>query len=97
MPTSAGNKLRIAQIAPLWTAIPPSTYGGIELLLALLCDGLTARGHDVTLFASGDCRTAAKLRAIIPVNLSDLMARGDAMMHDYYMNCAPDQFGARRT
>jgi hypothetical protein len=34
MPTSAGNKLRIAQIAPLRTAIPPSTYGGIDLLLA---------------------------------------------------------------
>ena len=86
MPTSAGNKLRVAQIAPLWTPIPPSTYGGIELLLALLCDDLTARGHDVTLFASGDCRTSAKLRAIIPVNLGDLMARGEAMMHEYYMN-----------
>ncbi len=88
MPTFAGNKLRVAQIAPLWTPIPPSTYGGIELLLALLCDGLTARGHDVTLFASGDCRTSAKLRAIIPINLSDLMARGEALMHEYYMNAA---------
>ena len=86
MPSSAGNKLRVAQIAPLWTAIPPSTYGGIELLLALLCDDLTARGHEVTLFASGDCRTSAKLRAIIPANLSDLMARGEALMHEYYMN-----------
>ena len=84
----AGNKLRIAQVAPLWTPIPPSTYGGIELLLALLCDDLTARGHDVTLFASGDCRTAAKLRAIIPVNLGELMSRGDALMYEYYMNAA---------
>ncbi len=88
MPISAGNKLRIAQVAPLWTAIPPSTYGGIELLLALLCDDLTARGHDVTLFASGDCHTSAKLRAIIPENLSELMARGEALMHEYYMNAA---------
>ncbi|MEO6740384.1 MAG: glycosyltransferase family 4 protein [Chthoniobacteraceae bacterium] len=88
MPIPAGNKLRIAQVAPLWTPIPPSTYGGIELLLALLCDELVARGHDVTLFASGDCRTAAKLREIIPVNLSELMSRGDALMYEYYMNAA---------
>ncbi len=88
MQIPAGNKLRIAQIAPLWTPIPPATYGGIELLLALLCDELVDRGHDVTLFASGDCRTRARLREIIPVNLSDLMARGDALMHEYYMNAA---------
>ncbi len=86
MPTAARNKLRIAQIAPLWTPIPPTTYGGIELLLALLCDGLTARGHEVTLFASGDCRTRARLHATIPVNLSALMASGDALMHEYYLN-----------
>src|SRR5207248_7744508 len=88
MSTAAGNKLRIAQVAPLWTPIPPSTYGGIELLLALLCDELTARGHDVMLFASGDCRTSAKLRSIIPVNLSELMSRGDALMYEYYLNAA---------
>ena len=88
MQPAAGNKLRIAQIAPLWTTIPPATYGGIELLLALLCDELVARGHDVTLFASGDCRTRAQLRAVIPANLSDLMARGDALMHEYDLNAA---------
>jgi len=88
MPTFAGNKLRIAQVAPLWTRIPPSTYGGIELLIALLCDGLVARGHEVTLFASGDCHTSARLRAVIPVNLGELMSRGDALMHEYYMNAA---------
>ena len=88
MQVPARDKLRIAQIAPLWTPVPPATYGGIELLLALLCDGLVARGHDVTLFASGDCRTAARLREIIPVNLGDLMAGGGAMMHEYYFNAA---------
>ncbi len=88
MQTPAGNKLRIAQIAPLWTPIPPATYGGIELLLTLLCDQLVERGHDVTLFASGDCRTRARLREIIPVNLSELMTRGEALMHEYYMNAA---------
>ena len=88
MPIPAGNKLRIAQVAPLWTPIPPSTYGGIELLLALLCDELVARGHDVTLFASGDCRTAAKLHEVIPVNLGEMMSRGQALMYEYYMNAA---------
>ncbi len=88
MPTPAGNKLRIAQVAPLWTPIPPATYGGIELLLALLCDELIARGHEVTLYASGDCRTSAKLHPVIPVNLGDLMARGDALMFEYYVNAA---------
>ena len=86
MPTSEGNKLQIAQVAPLWTPIPPVNYGGIELLMALLCDRLVERGHDVTLFASGDCRTRAKLRPIIPLNLGDLMARGEALMAEYYLN-----------
>src|SRR3984957_3955418 len=43
------KNLRIAQVAPLWTRIPPATYGGIELLMKLLIDELVARGHDVTL------------------------------------------------
>jgi glycosyltransferase involved in cell wall biosynthesis len=88
MQVSSDDKLRIAQIAPLWTPIPPSTYGGIELILALLCDGLVAQGHDVTLFASGDCRTSARLHPVIPVNLGELMARGDALMYEYYLNAA---------
>jgi glycosyltransferase involved in cell wall biosynthesis len=83
-----GSLLRIAQIAPLWTPIPPTTYGGIELLLALLCDELAERGHSVTLFASGDCRTKARLEPVIPDNLSSLMGRGEALMHEYYMSAA---------
>ncbi len=83
-----GSPLRIAQIAPLWTPIPPDTYGGIELLLALLCDELVDRGHAVTLFASGDCKTRARLEAVIPENLSTLMSRGEALMHEYYMSAA---------
>ena len=76
MNSQNGSPLRIAQIAPLWTPIPPSTYGGIELLLALLCDELADRGHEVTLFASGDCTSKARLEAVIPENLSTLMGRG---------------------
>lgn len=88
MNSQIGSPLRIAQIAPLWTPIPPTTYGGIELLLALLCDELVERGHAVTLFASGDCSTKARLESVIPVNLSALMGRGDALMHEYYMSAA---------
>jgi glycosyltransferase involved in cell wall biosynthesis len=53
--------MRIAQIAPPWFAVPPQGYGGIELVVALLADGFAARGHDVTLFASGGSETKANL------------------------------------
>ncbi|MFN8035197.1 MAG: glycosyltransferase family 4 protein [Acidimicrobiia bacterium] len=53
--------MRIAEIAPVWFAVPPTGYGGIELVVALLADGLVEHGHDVTLFASGGSRTKATL------------------------------------
>src|SRR6187402_2528862 len=79
-------KPRIAQIAPLWTPIPPRTYGGIELLLKLLTDELVSRGHDVTLFASGDCSTSGKLHPVVEMNLSDLLAKGAGYCYEYYTN-----------
>jgi glycosyltransferase involved in cell wall biosynthesis len=56
--------MRIAQIAPLWERVPPFRYGGIELVVSLLCDELVRRGHEVTLFASGDSITTAKLQSV---------------------------------
>jgi glycosyltransferase involved in cell wall biosynthesis len=53
--------VRIAEIAPPWFTVPPRAYGGIELVVALLADGLAARGHEVTLFASGGSTTKAQL------------------------------------
>jgi glycosyltransferase involved in cell wall biosynthesis len=53
--------MRIAQIAPPWFAVPPLRYGGIEWVVALLADGLSDRGHDVTLYASGGSVTRATL------------------------------------
>ncbi|MFM7372207.1 MAG: glycosyltransferase family 4 protein, partial [Sphaerospermopsis kisseleviana] len=53
--------MRIAQVAPLWERVPPPAYGGIELVVGLLTDELVKRGHEVTLFASGDSLTLAKL------------------------------------
>lgn len=53
--------MKIAQVAPPWLAVPPPGYGGTERVVAQLADGLTERGHDVTLFASGGSVTKAKL------------------------------------
>lgn len=58
--------MRIAQIAPLTEAVPPSLYGGTERVISWLTEELVALGHDVTLFASGDSITAAKLEPMWP-------------------------------
>lgn len=64
------NKLRIAQIAPLWESVPPSKYGAVEYLISLLCDHLVQKGHSVTLFASGDSKTKAFLEPICDESLN---------------------------
>lgn len=56
--------MRIAQVAPLRERVPPPSYGGIELVVSHLTDELVRRGHEVTLFASGDSLTQAKLEAV---------------------------------
>ncbi len=58
--------MRIAQIAPLTEAIPPRLYGGTERVVSWLTEELVALGHDVTLFASGDSVTSAKLEPMWP-------------------------------
>lgn len=60
------RKLRIAQIAPLWVSVPPEKYGGTELIVYNLTEELVRRGHKVTLFASGDSTTSAKLVSTYP-------------------------------
>jgi glycosyltransferase involved in cell wall biosynthesis len=58
--------MRIAQVAPLVESVPPRLYGGTERIVALLTNELARLGHDVTLFASGDSQTAARLIATWP-------------------------------
>ena len=58
--------MRIAQAAPLTEAVPPKLYGGTERVVHWLTEELVALGHDVTLFASGDSSTSAKLDATWP-------------------------------
>src|SRR5436190_14299794 len=61
-----GDTMRIAQVAPLTEAIPPKLYGGTERVVYWLTEELVALGHEVTLFASGDSQTSAKLEPFWP-------------------------------
>jgi len=70
--------MRIAQIAPLMEAVPPKLYGGTERIVAYLTDELVAMGHEVSLFASGDSVTGARLEAAYPQAL-----RLDPMIRDH--------------
>jgi glycosyltransferase involved in cell wall biosynthesis len=58
--------MRIAHIAPVATTIPPPKSGSVETMTSLLTEGLVSRGHDVTLFATADSKTSARLNAIYP-------------------------------
>ncbi len=71
--------MKIAQVAPLTEAVPPKLYGGTERVVAYLTDALVELGHDVTLFASGDSNTKAKLDPIWPRAL-----RLDPNVKDYF-------------
>src|SRR5579864_5416332 len=61
--------LRIAQAAPLCESVPPKLYGGTERVVAYLTEELVRRGHEVTLFASGDSTANAKIQAAYPAAL----------------------------
>jgi glycosyltransferase involved in cell wall biosynthesis len=58
--------MRIAQVAPLFEAVPPKLYGGTERVVSFLTEELVELGHHVTLFASGDSQTSAKLEPCWP-------------------------------
>jgi glycosyltransferase involved in cell wall biosynthesis len=58
--------MKIAQVSPLFESVPPKLYGGTERVVSYLTDQLVDMGHDVTLFASGDSKTKAKLVSITP-------------------------------
>lgn len=54
--------MKIAQVAPLYESVPPRLYGGTERVVSYITEELVSQGHDVTLFASGDSSTSARLR-----------------------------------
>ena len=55
--------MRIAQVSPLYEPVPPRYYGGTERIVSYLTEELVQQGHEVTLFASGDSKTKARLVA----------------------------------
>ena len=66
MTANGHGRLRIAQVAPLHESVPPRLYGGTERIVSYLTEELVTAGHDVTLFASGDSQTTARLIAGCP-------------------------------
>jgi glycosyltransferase involved in cell wall biosynthesis len=82
--------LRIAQLAPTYERVPPAAYGGTELIVHLLTEELVRRGHEVTLFASGDSLTGARLRSVTPTpfRYGDVV---DGLRHAEYIQLANAQ------
>lgn len=81
--------MRIAQVVPLQVAVPPKAYGGTERVVYNLTEALVRLGHDVTLFASGDSTTSAKLVPMIDSAICfdpdvDVSALHTAMLQDIY-------------
>jgi glycosyltransferase involved in cell wall biosynthesis len=81
--------MRIAQIAPPWLAVPPRGYGGIEWIIALVADGLVDRGHDVTLFSTGDSTTKATLEYVFEI------ADGSEAINDIWHDTVHTAFAFR--
>jgi glycosyltransferase involved in cell wall biosynthesis len=63
--------VRVAVLAPISWRVPPRHYGPWELFASLLTEGLVARGHEVTLFATGDSITSAHLQSVVPTGWSE--------------------------
>src|SRR5579871_1774244 len=64
--TNPSTTMRIAQVAPLYESVPPTLYGGTERIVSFLTEELVRLGHEITLFASGDSHTSAKLVPVCP-------------------------------
>ncbi|MGE5835956.1 MAG: glycosyltransferase family 4 protein [Acidobacteriota bacterium] len=77
--------MRIAQISPLYESVPPQLYGGTERVVHFLTEELVRQGHDVTLFASGDSVTAARLVPMSERSLRLDPKSVDAMAHHLLM------------
>jgi glycosyltransferase involved in cell wall biosynthesis len=77
--------MRIAQVAPLYESVPPKLYGGTERIASYLTEELIHQGHEVTLFASGDSITAARLVAPCPESLRLDEQCIDRLAHHFVM------------
>jgi glycosyltransferase involved in cell wall biosynthesis len=77
--------MKIAQVSPLYESVPPEQYGGTERVVSYLTEELIRQGHEVTLFASGDSITNAKLVACCPRSLRTDSGCIDPLVHHYLM------------
>ena len=77
--------MRIAVIAPLYESVPPRGYGGTERVVHWLVEALVRLGHRVTLFASGDSRTSARLVPIVARSLRTDAGCMDPLAHHVRM------------
>lgn len=77
--------MKIAQVSPLYESVPPKLYGGTERVVSYLTEELVEQGHDVTLFASGDSATKARLVACSPQSLRLDEQCIDQLAHHIYM------------
>jgi glycosyltransferase involved in cell wall biosynthesis len=87
--------MRIAQLAPTYERVPPRTYGGTELIVHLITEELVARGHEVTLFASGDSLTSATLRSVTDAPMRYGVADETGLGHAEYLQLANAQAAFR--
>src|SRR5579862_4204543 len=93
--THAGNQwherccvfieMRIAQIAPLYESVPPHQYGGTERVVSYLTEALVRMGHEVTLYATSDSQTAARLVGVCPSALRTDKTCVDSLAHHIRM------------
>jgi glycosyltransferase involved in cell wall biosynthesis len=77
--------MRIAQVAPLYESVPPKLYGGTERVVSNLTEELVACGHEVTLFASGDSMTSARLVPACPESLRLSNGSVDQLAHHFLL------------
>jgi glycosyltransferase involved in cell wall biosynthesis len=84
--------VRIAQIASVCFSVPPRSHGGTEIAIDRLTRGLVARGHEVTLFASGDSRTTARLHAVVPRATQDDPAVTSYQEREYEVRNAAEAY-----
>jgi glycosyltransferase involved in cell wall biosynthesis len=73
--------MRILQLAPVWETVPPPAYGGTEVVVSALTEELVRRGHEVTLWASGDSSSEAELFSVVPRSLRSAGLEKDALQY----------------
>ena len=84
------SRMRIAQVAPLYERVPPTTYGGTERVVSYLTEELVRLGHEVTLFATGDSCTSATLAPMRARAITDPEERRRVLPPIVARNNAPD-------